>query len=52
MKAVKPSGESHGLEEEARAARENSTTQTRTCQVRLRVVPVRVWGDGKRLVDT
>ena len=52
MKQVKPSGESHGLEEEARAARENSTTQTRTCQVRLRVVPVRVWGDGKRLVDT
>ena len=52
MKPVKPSGESHGLEEEARAARENSTTQTRTCQVRLRVVPVRVWGDGKRLVNT
>ena len=52
MKPVKPSEESHGLEEEARAARENSTTQTRTCQVRLRVVPVRVWGDGKRLVDT
>ena len=50
MKPVKPSGESHGLEEEARAARENSTTQTRTCQVRLRFVPVRVWGDGKRRV--
>ena len=51
-KPVKPNGESHGLSKEAGAARENSITQTQACQIRLRVVPVRVWGDGKRLVNT
>ena len=40
------------MSKKAGAARENSITQTQACRVRLRVVPVRVWGDGKRLVDT
>ena len=52
IKPVKPNAESRGLGKEAGAARENSITQTQACQVKLRVVPVRVWGDGKRLVDT